>query len=56
MFRVRQKLTHPASMISLQTNKEIRKMVASRKNTRRNDPFEAIVETWIARLLLRDNL
>lgn len=31
-------------------------MVASRKNTRRNDPFEAIVETWIARLLLRDNL
>lgn len=31
-------------------------MIASRKNTRRNDPFETIVETWIARLLLRDNL
>lgn len=31
-------------------------MTASRKNTRRNDLFEPLVETWIARLLLRDNL
>ena len=31
-------------------------MTASRKNTRRTDLFEPLVETWIARLLLRDNL
>ena len=31
-------------------------MAKTRKITRRNDPFEPLVETWTARLLLRDNL
>lgn len=31
-------------------------MAGTRKITRRNDPFEPLVEPWIARLLLRDGL